>query len=111
VRVEVNNLSDFMDELGYEQASVVRSIVRFRVDREAEQAEEISFSVGFWATAMIATDEGAYVLELCQSTGCDEMTRDGIASGTANAANARSILEAECGRLGLSLRSGKIEAV
>jgi hypothetical protein len=109
VRVEFNTVEDFANDLATEAAAgrVYENIVRVRVDREPEQREAISHLVGFWATAVVRSESGDWLLEFGQVAGSDtRMTPDG---GTAVAERWRKRIEAVAKEYGLAVRSGRIE--
>jgi len=104
MRIEVTTIDDFCKELREEgsKKNVWQLQVRYRIDRTAEQDEEISFQVGIWLTAVIDYEEDRFILELALATGCDD--QEGY-SGTAKAEEHQEL----CDDVGLKLRPGKFE--
>lgn len=108
--VEVNTVEQFIAEVQASLAAgdtLMDNAVRFRVDREAEQEECISFRVGFYLTAVVKqNDKPVYLLELSQGTGTDEGAAD---EGSDAAGQMRSRVERELAPAGIGIRHGRIE--
>lgn len=109
MRIEFGTVEEFCDELREYAPDVLQKTVRVRIDRVAEQAEGCSFQVGVWATALVRTGDGDWVLEFGDIAG-----RDSRATGDAGTARANewARLVANTAReSGLRVRSGKIEVI
>lgn len=109
MRVEVTTVEDFCAELEAEAKAtrVHDGIVRIRVDRVPEQDEEISHVVQLWATALIQTDEGQWVLEYGKIAGVDSPADPD--KGTKVVQEWQKAIEDTADRSGLQVRRGKIE--
>jgi hypothetical protein len=105
MRVEVNTVDEFLEELDLDAERVHEGIVRVRVDRVPEQDEEVSHEVWFRGTALVRGEDGDYVLEVTARAGHDRGTFD----GTETADEWRNEVKQLCERHNLDLRKGKIE--
>jgi hypothetical protein len=110
--VECNSVSEFCQELAREAlAGGVREAVRVRVDTLPEQADEVSFKVGVWATALIQKQNACYILEaaiVCRESDYvadPPEKRLGMAEAEAHKAAVRRV----CEEHGLVLAGGKWE--
>lgn len=108
MRITFATIDEFCDELAVvDPGNVFERTVRVRIDRMAEQDEAITFAVGLWATALVRTDAGDWVMEFGEIAGRDTRNNDNAGSAAAAAwvGQIRSAAEA----VGLKLRRGKIE--
>lgn len=109
MRIELVTIEDFCAELSTEATAgrIYEGIVRVRTDRMPEQEEAISFEVGFWATALVKSGDGDWVLEFGRAAGRD--TAGNPDGGTKQAAEWKKQIEAVCEAHDLTLRRGRIE--
>lgn len=108
MRIETLTIEDFCEELSAEAGlgRIFEDTVRIRVDRAAEQKEAITFEVGVWATALIRSEVGEWVLEFGRIAGSDTRAAN---TGSDTAAEWLQKINAVCDRHGLHQRKGKIE--
>lgn len=109
MRNVVTNVDDFCEELTAEAAQVHQGIVRVRVDRTTDESSE---EVGLWATTLIRTDDGDYVLEFGGYCGEDRPQNEDPSvqrKGTETADRWREQIAAVCESHELTMRKGKIE--
>ena len=106
MRVAVSTVEDFIEDLEKDGHESVVQAVRWQVDREAMQPEEITWSVGIRATAVKRLEDGGeYLLELYQGMGKADDAEAAEFEKTAE----RAITDA-CYRLGIETRKGVISA-
>jgi hypothetical protein len=106
MRIEFTEIEYFCQEL-QECAPRIKGPVRVRIDSTPEQAENISQAIGMWATALVAMDDGEYVMEFGMASGSDGP--GSATKGTDLAKQWRSQVADVCERCDLPLRNGKIE--
>jgi uncharacterized hydantoinase/oxoprolinase family protein len=110
--VECNGIQEFCQELAREaQAGCVREAVRVRIDRHPQQDEEITFTVGIWATALVQRPVGFYILEagiVCREVD-DYSSNPPDGSGTAEAEAMKQQIAKVCDEQSLPLAGGKWE--
>lgn len=106
MRVELTNIDDFCEELEQEAHRIHEQVVRVRIDRVPQQDEGVTYDVGFWATALVKTEDGDWVLEFGRLAGEDSGSTD---EGSETAARWREQVELLAAKQGLTLRRGKIE--
>jgi len=109
VRVEVTTIESFCEELKHDHGLVHRGIVRFRVDAVAEQDECVSFEIRVWATALVRTKEGDYVLECGVVAGTDFIGDGESKAGSERADEWRRQVLGIAESYDLTVRNGKIE--
>lgn len=109
MRVVMNTVDEFLAEIEAESQHVLGGIVRLRIDREPEQPEAVTFRVGACLSAVVVNDSGPYLVEFGQVLGSDDHRTPTGGSDAAAEIEART--RSLCERLGLQVRSGKIEAV
>ena len=112
MRVTVTTVEDFCAELSREAAAgcVLRSTVRTRIDRGAEQDEEVSWTVALWATAVIRSPECDYLLEYAEICGSDDPQNDPPDAGTRCARAKQATIRAVAEASNLLFLPGKYEA-
>ena len=118
MRITFASVEDFCAELQHVTilpASVWRNEVRFRIDADAEQKEEISFRIGLWLTALADTPDGQYVLEYADLCGVDDPDEKHhgrpVDAGTREALRRVHEVELVAKSCGLTMRPGKIETI
>lgn len=109
MRVVFNTPQEFLAEITAESDHVVDGILRMRVDREPEQPEAVTFQVGVWLTAVIATESGGYLVEFGGVVGSDDTATP--RGGSEAAEEIYREVKAVCEHGGLELRDGKIETI
>ena len=107
MRVETTTIEDFCDELKQEKDNIYRKVVRVRVDRVPEQEAEVTFQVGFWATALVKHPDGEWVVEFGRIAGTDGSSHGD--SGSEQADDWRDAINKVAAELDLRVRRGKIE--
>jgi hypothetical protein len=111
MRVELDNVDDFLGEINRESDHLWERCVRYQVSRMPEQDDEITFKVGLWLTAIVAKESGNWIIEMFAFSGRDEDDEPRMAEGS-NAADAwLSRVRTACEDLDLKLHPGKIELV
>ena len=108
MRVVFETAESWMKEIDAEAKNVLGGVVRMRTQREPEQAEEITWQVGIWLTAVIVNENGPNLVEFGGVVGSDDASGE---NGTAAAREIAMQMESLCDGHGLELRDGKIEAV
>ena len=114
MRITFATVADFCAELQHVTilpASVWRNEVRFRIDADAEQKEEISFRIALWLTALADTPDGQYVLEYADLCGSDDPDSDPKDAGTSEALRRVHEVGLVAKSCGLTMRPGKIETI
>jgi len=103
MRIEVNSVDQFLEELEFEAKSgrVYNELVRVRIDRVPENEEGYTFRYNLWATAVV--DGGNQLLEFGMHVGAE---RDGALVA---ATEMQTKIQDRAAELGLSCRGGKIE--
>lgn len=107
--VSCNTLDEFLAEVSRAPGRVFEGLVRVRIDRDPEQDEEISFTVGLWATAVVQAEGPSghgYVIEAALMCGIDDS--DGN-KGSEIAEGYRGRVLAMCETHGLKLAAGRWE--
>jgi hypothetical protein len=107
MRVVMNSVEEFAEEIAEEHAGVLGGIVRQRVDREPEQPEAVTHRVWVWLTAVIATEHGNYLLEFGGTAGSDDNRTP--SGGSDHAREWINCIAEVCSRHRLDLRPGKLE--
>lgn len=78
MKVECNTIDEFCDELKQELNNLLGKCVRVRIDVTPEQEEQVTFEVGFHATALVIADEGSWLLQFSGIAGCDQYMENEI---------------------------------
>lgn len=110
MRVELRTLDDFIGEVRdclADGATLLENCVRFRIDRQAQQEEQISFDVFYHVTAVVQNANDRYLLDL-SGVWAGEDDQESKA-GTGAALEARERLES--GVAPVKVRRGKIEVI
>ncbi len=105
--IEFSSIDEFIDELRYAPETIRDKTVRFAIGKTAEQAEQVSFEISVWATAVKQGDE-QYLLEFMAKAGCDHLDSNDL-SGSAAADAMKAKLQEHCDDLSMRLGPGKIE--
>lgn len=109
MRIEFGTIEEFCEELREAAPDVLHKTVRVRIDRVPEQAEAVSFQVGVWATALVRTGDGDWVLEFGDIAGRDSPGNK--SAGSDRATEWQRLVLATARESGLRVRSGKIEVI
>ena len=107
MRVEVNSIDDFIEELKDERKHICNEVVRVRIDRNALNDHATAHSVIVWATALVQHDKGDWILEYGECVGED--TRSEPTGGTSIATGIIKKVKTFADEAGLKVRRGKLE--
>lgn len=102
MRIELLHHQDFIAELDADHEKVRGGIVRYRKDVRWEQAEQVSYELYVWLTAVVDLEEGAHLLECCE-------VYSGNDKGERAAGEVMEAVDKAAQRLGLEVRAGKAE--
>lgn len=113
MRVTITSVEDFCAELSREARAdcVWRKQVRTRIDRAPEQDEQITFTVALWATAVIKSPEGDYLMEYGEICGSDDVQEEPPDGATVIAREKVAMIHEVAKEAGLLSLPGKFEAV
>ena len=113
MRVTITTVEDFCAELSREARAdcVWRKQVRTRIDRAPEQDEQITFTIAIWATAVIKSPEGDYLMEYGEICGSDDVQAEPADAATQQARAKVAMIQAVAKEAGLLCLPGKFEAV
>lgn len=107
MKITFANVEDFCAELWH--APIWSKQVRFRIDAEPEQAEQISFKIALWLTAVAQTPDGEYLMEYADFCGSDDPDSDPKDAGTQEAKRRIEQVASVAKDCGLTMLPGKIE--
>ena len=113
MRIECGSVDEFFDELEHEASSgrVYKGLIRFRVDIDPQQDEQVSFDVVVFLTALIGDEkEGVwqveYLLQVAARAGIDEADRQ---EGTETVKLWEADLKEIARQHNLTIRKGRYE--